>query len=346
MRYAMQSVSKKVLKNERVSMCLRYINKNQDVAVWKHRKTEKAFYNGLLVCGSVWTCPVCAAKISEKRRKELKQVFDAHKATGGSISMLTITFSHRKHNRLADILDKFSKANTKFMTGRAFHQIREEMGIIGRVRALEVTYGENGFHPHAHIALFHTEKLDEDELEVMRKRMFVLWEKACTKFGLSVKEEYGLDLQTAENADSYFTKQSNWSLDQELTKFHIKKAKNDAMSPFDFLRTYLETGEGKYLRLFREYAECFKGKRQLQWSPGLKKLYAIEERTDEELAQEKTETADLLGMLDYEFWKEILAQNNSAYFLDLCEQYSFDEAVSVICDIAYSRKKSQAFGEA
>ncbi|MDF9645043.1 hypothetical protein, partial [Bacillus cereus] len=81
-RYACQSVARKALPNERVSMCLRRVN-GSFVQVLKHKKTQKAFYDGLLVCSSVWNCPVCAAKISERRRKELKQAFDLYKKEGG-----------------------------------------------------------------------------------------------------------------------------------------------------------------------------------------------------------------------------------------------------------------------
>ena len=43
---------------------------------------NKAFYQGLMSCGGIWTCPVCAAKISERRRQELKQAIEAAQALG------------------------------------------------------------------------------------------------------------------------------------------------------------------------------------------------------------------------------------------------------------------------
>ena len=335
-RYACQSVARKALPKQRVSMCLRRIN-GTNVQVLKHRKTKKAFYNGLLVCGSVWHCPVCAAKISEKRRKELQLAFDTHQKEDGHIALLTLTFSHKKFDRLRDILAMFSTATQKFMSGRAFQNIRDEIGMIGRVRALEVTYSDsNGFHPHAHIALFYTNDVDLKDIE---NKMYLLWEKACTKVGLTVNKKHGLKLENGEKASEYISKHGKdqetskhgtWGIDQELTKAHIKKAKNGSLTPFDFLRKYIEEEDEKCLTLFREYAECFKGKRQLQWSQGLKKKFVLEEKTDEELATEQIEEADVLGMLDYEIWKQILRYDNRSYFLDLCEKYSFEKAVKVI----------------
>lgn len=329
-RYACQSVARKALPDERVSKCLRLVNNSSNVQVWQHKKTDKAFYNGLLVCGSVWNCPVCAAKISERRRKELQQAFDIHKSEGGHIALLTLTFSHQKVDRLTDILEKFGKATQKFMSGRAYQNIRDELGLIGRIRVFEVTYGVNGFHPHAHIALFYTSKVD---LEKIEDEMYLLWEKACLKVGLTTSRKHGIDLQGADEAEEYLSKHGTWSIDQELSKAHIKKAKNDSMTPFDFLRKYLEEEDEKYLNLFREYAQCFKGKRQLQWSQGLKKRFILEDKTDEEVAKEKTEEADLLGLLDYDFWKKkILKYENRSHFLDLCEKNGFEKAVSIITE--------------
>lgn len=325
-RYASQSVAKKALPDERVSMCLRRVN-GSNVQVLKHKKTQKAFYNGLLVCGSVWNCPVCAAKISEKRRKEVQLAFDLHKEAGGHIALLTLTFSHKKIDRLKDILDLFSKATKKFMSGRAFQSIRDEIGMVGRIRALEVTYTNNGFHPHAHIALFYTTDVN---LKDVKDAMYILWEKACAKVGLKVNEDYGLALDNGEKANDYISKHGTWGMDRELTKAHIKKGKKGSLKPFDFLRNYLQEEDGKYLILFREYAECFKGKRQLQWSQGLKKRFVLEEKTDEQLATEKTEEADVLGLLEFEIWKQILKYENRSNFLTLCEKLGFEKAVGII----------------
>ena len=47
----------------------------------------------------------------------------------------------------------------------------------------------------------------------------------------------------------------------------------------------LEGGE-QFGKLFQEFAICFKGSRQLDWSRGLKAMFSIDNKTDEELAEE------------------------------------------------------------
>lgn len=324
-KYAMQSVAKKAIPNERVALCLRR-RLGDYVSVWSHRQTQKSFYNGLMVCGSVWGCPVCAAKVSEKRRLELKAAFDQWQQQGGKIAMLTLTFSHKRKDKLKDILSRFTASTTKFMTGKAYHNIRQEMGIVGRVRAFEVTYGANGFHPHVHIAIFHE---NETDLGDMEKRMYQLWSKACLKNGLTASKKHGLSLQDGNAANDYLSKYGTWSLEQEMSKAHIKVAKIDNMTPFDFLRKYLETGDEKMLKLFNEYFYCFKGRKQLQWSQGLKQMFDLEEKTDEELAKEKLEEADMLGLIGHEEWREIVKHELRGHLLNNIDLHGFYEGVLV-----------------
>lgn len=321
----MQSVARKALPNERVSKCLRLVNNRGNVEVWKHLKTNKTFYNGLLVCGSVWNCPICAAKISEKRRLELKQAFNTYKAENGKMAFLTLTFSHNKFDSLQEILDKFSKASMKFKSGRQYQRLKKEMGIEGTIKGLEVTFSDNnGFHPHSHEVIFYKNECD---LEVMKEKFWLLWENACEAHGLKASKEHGLTLQSGEDANDYLSKfgKGNWTLEQEMTKAHIKKGKNErSLTPFDFLKYYLKTEEKKYLQLFQEYAAVFKGKRQLVWSNGLKARFLIEDKTDKEVVKEKLEEADLLGLIPYEEWKLILKYDLRAELLSLVEQYGFE----------------------
>lgn len=325
-RYHLQTVSKKILKGFRVKNCLRSVN-GDSVGVHKHLKTQRAFYSGLQICGSVWTCPVCASKISERRRKELQQAFDIHKKNNGHIAMLTLTFSHKRTDKLDEILEKFSKAMKNFMGCRAFTNLRNEMNLIGRIRVLEVTWSEtNGFHPHAHIALFYESEID---LKHMKKTMYEIWRKSCNSVGLKASKAHGLDLQGAEDAEKYLSKHGTWSLDQELTKAHIKKGKTESLTPFDLLRKYADTEDEKYANLFITYAIYFKNKMQLHWSRGLKKHFGIGEKTDEVLAKEKTEDADILGLLGLEQWKIILSKDSRAKFLTLCEKHGYENAINI-----------------
>ena len=55
-----------------------------------------------------------------------------------------------------------------------------------------------------------------------------------------------------------------------------------------------------------------KGKSQLYWSPGLKDAVGVNEASDEELAEESRDAADLLGMLTLDDWKLVRAASMRA----------------------------------
>jgi hypothetical protein len=322
-RYAAQSVARLALPNERVSKCLRLTLSHGEVEVWKHLKTEKSFYNNLLVCGSVWTCPICAAKISERRKEEITKAFDLHKIEGGKIALLTLTFSHKKTDRLKDTLVKFLKASSDFRSGKRYQRIREEMKLIGSIRVFEITHGDNGWHPHIHMALFYSNNVS---LSYIKSKMTELWEIALNRQGLTGSEKYRLDLQDGNKAQEYISKHGTWSLEQELSKSHIKKGRENSLTPFDLLRKFIETGESNYINLFKEYAEALKGKSQIFWSRGLKNRFLIEEKTDEILAAEKVEQAELLGQIPWDIWKIILKRDIRSNFLSWVEKDGFESA--------------------
>ena len=115
---------------------------------------NKAFYTGLQICASVWACPVCAAKISERRRAELVAALAVARSMGMQVYLLTLTVPHGLGDDLKALLEQIHKAYSKTSSGRAGQNIRKLLGLRGTVRALETTYGVNGFHPHLHILLF------------------------------------------------------------------------------------------------------------------------------------------------------------------------------------------------
>ncbi|HEY2194723.1 MAG TPA: hypothetical protein VGH76_20825 [Actinomycetospora sp.] len=62
--------------------------------------TRSAAYGGLKTCGSVWCCPVCAAKIATRRADDLAAVMRAVDELGGSAFLLTLTMRHDRGDRL------------------------------------------------------------------------------------------------------------------------------------------------------------------------------------------------------------------------------------------------------
>ena len=95
----------------RVNYCLRQrIDALKLVSVRYNQKREKAHYDNVQRCGSVWTCPFCARKISEGRRQELKTAVDNWQRKGGYVYLVTVTNRHHMGDNLPDLLKGQSKA--------------------------------------------------------------------------------------------------------------------------------------------------------------------------------------------------------------------------------------------
>lgn len=354
LRYQMQAAAKYILPDNRVGICLRYqIEKFGIVDVYKNLATQKVFYGGLMVCGSVWVCPVCAAKISERRRVELRRAFDLHRANGGYCTMMTLTFSHQRTDRLADNMDALAEAMKRFRSGKVYFGLMGEIGLIGTIRTFEITYGENGWHPHIHLLMFHRTEVEAWEIPVLESRFYNLWSAVCGKVGLKASRQHGLRLDDAAEADEYIGKwgdlvKSKWGVDREMTKANSKKGRVGSMTPFDFLRVISEVGgiseevDMMYVPHYKEYAAATKGKRQLVWSKGLKEMFEIEERTDEEVAAAKEEPADRLGGIGWEQWRYIVRNDLRGQLQDLIESKGYDTAIDWLAE--KSKKTPQGNG--
>jgi len=338
-RFALQSVARTFFPDSRLNKCLRLRQKGKDVQVLKSKEFKTASYSGLQTCGSVWRCPVCSAKISERRRVEILAAMTAHIAAGGCVNMLTLTCPHQFKDKLADLLSKQAKALNSFWSDRHVKAVLAEMGTIGQIRALETTHGRlselnNGWHPHYHILMFQGVGVDLACFEPVQMRdwqvrLYLRWANACKLAGLGEPSfAHGLKLDDGEQAAKYVTK---WGLEDEMTKGHTKKAINGE-TPFDFLRAYLlDKTDKQAMALFVEFAETFQGKRQLHWSKGLKKRFAIVEKSDEALAEEKEDATVYLGKIELDQWRDVLCVDGRVNVLVIAASSGWD-AVEIYLD--------------
>lgn len=320
-RFALQSQIASYLPDQRVKTCLR--NPVGSTVNIKHNLAKDSFgYRNLETCASVWMCPVCAAKISEKRRAELATGISNWHDLDGSVVMMTVTVQHNLSTPFKKTLAELQTAYRSFLMSRPVVRLLDQMGVVGRIRALETTYGENGWHPHFHVLMF----VKSDDIQMIRFENALLdeWKAVCKRKGMATPNGHGLKLHDGSYASAYVSK---WGLESEMTKGHIKKSKT-GYSPFDLARFDLGiyTGDAKPLAsgqarmLFREYAYCMKGKRQLVWSDGLRDLLGLKvEKSDQELVDEIEEQEVLFVAIPLEMWKIILKAEKRGEVLESCK---------------------------
>lgn len=320
-RFALQAVARSILPTSRTAKCLRIRAYDSEIQVWKSKEHGTASYAGLQTCGSVWACPVCSAKIAERRRVELLDAMEMHKAQGGAVSLLTLTTPHQRGDNLVELLAQQGKALQSFLRDFTVKAVLTEMGYLGQVRALEVTHGRksaknNGWHPHFHILQFHQVKGSEAERKDWTARLYLRWVAYCQKAGLGTPSyAHGIKLDDGTKAAQYVTK---WGLEDEMTKGHTKKGKAGGESPFDLLRAVLaDKNDRQAAALFQEFADGFRGKNQLSWTRGLKARFMVDEKTDDELSKEKEDRAVFLGLLSIDQWRDVLKVDGRGVLLDI-----------------------------
>lgn len=285
-------------------------------------------FSGIATCNSVWACPVCRAKIVNRRAKALDEIFKNGVEKGYKFHMLTFTFSHGKTENLAELYGSsnlrtgLSGAFTKFRQSRKWaKEFKSEIELIGDVRAVEITWGKkNGFHPHIHLVTVSKHGFNIKEWE---KKLLKQWQKNCRSSGIGIPNERGLKIDRVNSSEmiTYLTK---WSVGSELSSESVKNAKSgnhsiaelELMLIDDFHRSMRLQGFSceRVAGILKGYYSAMKGQKQLVFG----------------------------GSKGWR--KELLNENIDVFDEGLSSDELIDEGVSVVCE--FENKLYQALKKA
>lgn len=270
-----------------------------------------AYWRGLETCGSYSACPCCARVIQQRRRMELGPAVDRWVGGGGGVLMLTLTIPHDFTQGLGELMAAFGEASQALWRGKARDTMTGRFGYVGRVRAWEVTLGQNGWHPHQHILLFFDAVLSAEKRAELQAWFVERWTKLVAASGLIGKRPlaarvaavraHGVDLRDGANASSYLAKalplaSSDWGLAAEVTMAQAKKGRKGSRTWIELVQD-AQGGDGAAAMAWAEYAIDFRGIRCLTWSRGLRDRLGVgAEVEDEELAEEgQAEAGEVVG---------------------------------------------------
>jgi hypothetical protein len=113
-RWQRRAQLRRISRLKRVRFCGHTMNAEAGVTfgVIENRDgTRSAAYGGLKTCGSVWCCPVCAAKIATRRADDLATVMRVVDELGGSAFLLTLTMRHDRGDRLGLTSEQRARRN-------------------------------------------------------------------------------------------------------------------------------------------------------------------------------------------------------------------------------------------
>jgi hypothetical protein len=296
-----------------------------------------AHFTGLATCGSIWACPCCSAKIRNVRANEVSAAAAAWHQAGNTVVMSTLTFPHDMGMRLAKLMPVVADGFRSLISGRVWAGtperhvperpskrggmlparyyppkpgMRDQLGVAGTIRSVEVTYGEHGWHPHAHVLVF----LHGDSSENIARLAIYLrkrWDAWVVGQGYRAPHPtWGVDVSvcsSAADAGAYIAKtQDGAAVGNELVRADMKNGRDGSRTPFEILDDFRWTGNLEDLALWHEYEAATKGHQAITWSKGLKERLAVIEKTDEEIAAEQVGGEDI-AVIPPRVWERIVA---------------------------------------
>lgn len=356
-RYSLRESAAQLLPGERVCKCGWRPVPGESIGIVK--RDGRHYLSNIQMCGSVWTCPVCAPKVAKRRSAELREAVSEWEARGGSVLLLTLTIDHVRKDELPNLLDRFTEAMRELWAGGWAGRWRRDLGQVGMVRNLEVTWGTaNGWHPHAHALLFigrHDHPTipglcyyAEEDVQDAEARIKARWQAVAARHGFKVSLRRGAtleDVRSPEDAAGYLAgegKASDWGAAEELTWSHIKQTKGVRYTPFRLLAACDSDDVGAAPALFQTYADAFKGRRQLYWSKGLRELLGLGvEKSDEDAANMRDEQAKLIVAVDTRIYCWIRARGLLCDLLEAADEAG-DEGVRAFLEWACERRDAEA----
>jgi hypothetical protein len=195
-------------------------------------KEGRGCFAGVSTCGSVWGCPYCAGKVASERAKEVRELAEAHIRAGGEVFMAAFTMPHHRFQTAKELRWGITRAWSKVIAGAPWKRACERLGGVHWIRALEVTHGANGWHPHLHTVFFLPGGSDAAGFGAW---LFDRWCAVVRRLGFGECNPSVWRFERAAHLDAATDYVVKGNFDQELTRGHMKRAKGGGRSPWQLL---------------------------------------------------------------------------------------------------------------
>jgi hypothetical protein len=228
------------------------------------------FY-GLETCRRVWLCPVCAPRIAWKRAHLLEEQIRRWLGDGHAVLFQTLTFPHDYADPLKESAAVAAKAFTAVLSGRRWQEEKKRYGIEGTVRALEITLGPSGWHPHLHILVFLRKPRGIRARRAIQRNFVQRFSQVVERAGYRSPNPRNCPIEIVHSAEVGQYVATTIGIVSELTSWHMKKGKGESRTPIQLLRDVAANGSTEDRRRWGEWESGTYRRRQLTYSRGLRR---------------------------------------------------------------------------
>ena len=251
--------------------------------------------------------------------------------------LLSLTLRHNRNDTIKHLGGAVLAAKSEFYRGGAWTRLKRSFGLE-YISGWDCTFGDtNGWHPHLHVLVLTKTALTQRQVEELEEKFSAKWLRAVakevdgvhgwtedqaptqhmpndhgvdfracsvseyvTKLGLEISDPGTKEAQQGAPADP----SRDYYYDHATDETHFDRRRYTplalAWSHYEYTRTGIGRKDG--MRLWLEYCEAMRGRRQLTWSRGLSALRA---EVVEHLEAAEEAELETVTVLDSHQWDEL-----------------------------------------
>jgi len=259
-----------------------------------------SYVRGVQTCGSVWSCPTCARKIQSERAREIQQAAGAH---AGAFVMVTLTLQHSRGQDLESGIEAVYRAWDSIVRARGYRTWAQRVGLAGYVKAVEVTDGENGWHPHIHALLFVESITPQQEID-LQEYLISKWRNSVIKSGFGFNRHVGAHFvaftNSADAVAAYLAKGVAFEI-----AMTVSKDRQSTISQWQLLER-AASGDPVAAARWSEFERATRHRRSLTWSRGIRRRLGLgAELTDDEIMERQQEEGEVVVLVPAKSWRRL-----------------------------------------
>lgn len=244
---------------------------------------NRASLANVLLCGSGWSCPPCAAAVATKRAGDIAAILAKVAEAGYSASFNTFTMRHRKQHALKTVWGALSAGWRGVTSTKLWKRDKDTFGIFDVIKAVEVNWSKkNGWHCHIHVLVIYKRPVEIEHAQDAMHVMWSRWARALERKGFTCDETKGSDVRMStvdepEKAfQEYFTKMAH-----EMTGGYAKAKEGKNLTPFQIAEVATdeelpEWYRAPYLDAWREWEQGSRKKQALQVPKALREWAGLD----------------------------------------------------------------------